>query len=249
MIRPLISLVVPVWGDDDIVAELVSRVSLNPTTAEWVVAAAEPSGILRKLEDRGEIRLVVCERPSRGAQMNAGALEARGLLLCFHHADSELRAEHLESLTMVAGNNEIIGGAFHRRFDDRRFWMKNWERLLRRISAVMGPLFGDQSIFVKADVFHEMGGFADIPIMEDIDFSQRLRRMGRIALLDPPLWSSPRRFRTLGNLRTTLLNGLFITLFLLRVSPDRLHRWYYRSRFEVRSDCASTTDRSVGPVP
>ena len=249
MIHPLISLVVPVWGDDDIVAGLVSRVALNATTAEWMVAAVEPSEVLRNLKDRGQIRLVVCERPSRGAQMNAGAREARGLLLCFHHADSELRSEHLESLAIAAGNKEIIGGAFHRQFDDRRFWMKKWESLLRRISEVTGPLFGDQSIFVKADVFHEMGGFADIPIMEDIDFSQRLRRKGRIVLLDPPLWSSPRRFRRLGNLRTSSLNALFITLFLLGVSPDKLHRWYYRSRFDARKDCASTVDRSAGPVP
>lgn len=249
MIRPLISLVVPVWGDDDMVAELVSVVSLDATAAEWVVAAVEPSERLRKLEDRGEIRLVVCDRPSRGAQMNAGAQEARGLLLYFHHADSEFRSEHLESLAIAAGNKEIVGGAFHRQFDDRHFWMKKWERLLRRISAVTGPLFGDQSIFVRADVFHEMGGFADIPIMEDIEFSQRLRREGSIVLLDPPLWSSPRRFRRLGNLRTSLLNALFITLFLLGVSPDRLHRWYYRSRFDARRGCASTADRSAGPAP
>ncbi len=232
MIRPLISLVVPVWHDDHLVVDLVSRVSLDATVAEWVVAAVHPSEILRKLEERGEIRLIICERPSRGAQMNAGAGAAHGSLLCFHHADSYLRPKHLRSLTAAAGNQAIIGGAFHRRFDDRRFWMIAWERLLRRILWVMGPLFGDQSIFVKTDVFHEMGGFADIPIMEDIDFSRRLRRKGRIALLDPPLWSSPRRFRSLGNLRTSLLNAIFIILFFLGVSPHQIHRWYYRTRFE-----------------
>ena len=106
------------------------------------------------------------------------------------------------------------------------------ERLLRRISAIAGPLFGDQSIFVRADIFQDMGGFADIPIMEDIEFSRRLRRVGRLALLDPPLWSSPRRFRRLGNVRTSALNALFIVLFYLGVSPDKLHRWYYRPHFE-----------------
>jgi hypothetical protein len=245
VIRPLISLVVPVWGDDDLVADLIRGVLLKATTAEWVVAAVEPSCILRKLADRGEIRLVICKRPSRGAQMNTGAQEARGLLLCFHHADSELRSEHLESLAKVARNKEIIGGAFHRQFDDQRFWMKKWERFLRHISAVTGPLFGDQSIFVKAAVFQKMGGFADIPIMEDIEFSRRLRRMGRIVLLDPPLWSSPRRFRSLGNLRTSLLNTVFIMFFFLGVCPDQLHRWYYRTRFDPRKDCSSATDRSA----
>jgi hypothetical protein len=212
MIRPLISLVVPVCGDDNLVADLVSCLTLDAKIAEWVVAAVEPSEILRKLERRGEIRLVPCKRPSRGPQMNASAQKARGFLLCFHHADSELRSEHLEALAIVAGNEEIIGGAFHRRFDDRHFWMIKWEAMLRRISAVTGPLFGDQSIFVKADLFRQMGGFADIPIMEDIEFSRRLRRMGRIVLLDPPLWSSPRRFRSLATcapLRSTPCSSCF----------------------------------------
>ena len=84
--------------------------------------------------------------------------------------------------------------------------------------------------------------------MEDIEFSQRLRRMGRIALLDPPLWSSPRRFRSLGNVRTSALNAVFIMIFYLGVSPDKLHRWYYRTRFDRLKDCEPAADRFAGPV-
>jgi hypothetical protein len=162
--------------------------------------------------------------------MNRGAARARGSLLCFHHADSDLLSEHLLALLAAAVNKEIVGGAFHRRFDDRHPWIMGGEALMRHISAKTGPLFGDQSLFVKTKVFHEMGGFADIPLMEDIEFSHRLRRAGRIALLDPPLWSSPRRFRRLGSWRTTLLNATFIALFYFGFSPHRLHRWYYRRR-------------------
>ena len=234
MKSPLITLIVPVWGDDALLIDLVNRLPFPPKLVEWVVAAVEPSETLRELGRGGRIRLVVCGKPSRGAQMNAGATEARGSLLCFHHADSKLGPEHVAALAAAAGNHGIVGGAFHRQFDDRHFWMKRWERLVRRISAAAGPLFGDQSIFVKADVFQQMGGFADIPLMEDIEFSRRLRRMGRITLLDPPVWSSPRRFRRLGNLRTLLLNAAFIGLFYVRVSPHTLHRWYYGKRFGHR---------------
>jgi rSAM/selenodomain-associated transferase 2 len=234
MNSPLITLIVPVWGDDAFLVDLVNRLPFHPKPIEWIVAAVEPSERLRDLGRSGKIRLLVCDKPSRGAQMNAGAMEARGSLLCFHHADSELGPEHLAALTAAAKTDGIVGGAFHRQFDDRHFWMKRWERLVRRISAAAGPLFGDQSIFVKADVFQQMGGFADIPLMEDVEFSRRLRRMGRITLLDPPVWSSPRRFRRLGNLRTLLLNALFIVLFYFGVSPHTLHRWYYGERFDRR---------------
>jgi rSAM/selenodomain-associated transferase 2 len=231
---PLVALIVPVWGDDALVADLINRLEINSAPVEWIVAAVQPSRSLRDLEQTGRIRLVVCEKPSRGAQMNAGAKRTRASLLCFHHADSELRLEHVASLMNAARSQGIIGGAFHRHFDDRRVWMKWWERLLRRISKVAGPLFGDQSLFVKTDVFRQLGGFADIPIMEDIDFSRRLRRLGPITLLDPPLWSSPRRFRRLGNARTLIVNTALIALFYLGVSPQRLHRWYYARRYDER---------------
>ncbi len=67
----------------------------------------------------------------------------------------------------------------------------------------------------------------------------------RGVLLDPPLWSSSRRFRSLGNLRTSVLYAVFIIFFSLGVCPDKLHRWYYRTRFDPRKDCSSAADRSA----
>jgi rSAM/selenodomain-associated transferase 2 len=226
--RPLISLIVPVWNDDELVVDLVSRLQVSPELAEWVVAAAQPGERLCELHRQGMVRLIFCDKPSRGGQMNAGAAEARGSLLCFHHADTELRPEHLKALEKTARNEAISGGAFHRCFDDRRAFFVWWEGLVRRVNSLAGPLFGDQSIFVRSSVFERLGGFADIPLMEDIEFSRRLRRLGSVVLLDPPLWSSPRRFRRLGNWRTTLLNVAFIGLFYFGVDPCTLHRWYYR---------------------
>lgn len=230
LVPPLVSLIVPVWGDDDLAAELVESLRIDPTLGEWVISAVQPGERLRNLDRCGALRLVVCEEPSRGAQMNQGAAQARGSVLCFHHADTEFRQEHLRALVEAAKDESIVGGAYHRRFDDRRFWMIAWEEAIKRIIPVTGPLFGDQSIFVRAGIFREMGGFANIPLMEDLDFSGRLRRSGRISVLEPPLWSSPRRFRRIGNWRATLLNAGFIVLFYLGVSPRRLHRWYYRDR-------------------
>jgi glycosyltransferase involved in cell wall biosynthesis len=235
--RPLISLIVPVWNDDELVVELVSGLKITPDLAEWVVAAVQPGQTLRELDRQGMVRLITCDKPSRGRQMNAGAARARGSLLCFHHADSELRPDHLNALTQAATNEAILGGAFYRRFDDRRASFVVWEGIVRRINSFTGPLFGDQSIFVRASVFERLGGFADIPLMEDIDFSRRLRTLGGMVLLDPPIWSSPRRFRGLGNWRTTLLNVTFVGLFYLGTDPYTLHRWYYRGSGRSNPRC------------
>ncbi len=160
------------------------------------------------------IRLISCDQPSRGRQQNLGAAVARGELLCFHHADSELRPEHVAALARVAKNDAIIGGAFHRRFyPPRMLWR---EPLVRCINSLGGPLFGDQSLFVRTAVFREMGGFANFPLMEDVEFSQRLRRIGRVELLDPPLWSPPRRP---GTWRTAVQNATLTCLYYLGIEP------------------------------
>jgi hypothetical protein len=226
VLAPLISLIVPVWEDDDLAANLVNNLPITAELAEWVVVAVRPGQSLCDLEQRGVIRLISCDRPSRGRQMNAGARAARGTLLCFHHSDTELRPEHLDALAQVAASQAILGGAFHRRFRVQRMLWR--EPIIRWLSSLGGPFFGDQSIFVRASVFQKLGGFADIPLMEDLEFSRRLRRLGRVALLDPPLWSPPRRLGRLGTWWRTLRNTAFIGLFYLGVDPHTLHRWYYR---------------------
>ena len=104
--RPLISLIVPVWNDDQLVVDLVRRLPVLPELAEWVVPAVRPAERLCELHRQGTVRLISCDEPSRGRQMNAGAAKARGALLCFHHADSELRPEHLDALEKAARSEE-----------------------------------------------------------------------------------------------------------------------------------------------
>ena len=229
IVRPLISLIVPVWGDDDLVVKLVNDLPTSADVCEWIVVAVEPARRLKDLDRRGAIRLIACDQPSRGRQQNLGAAVARGELLCFHHSDSELRPEHLAALERVAKNGAIIGGAFHRRFYPQRMIWR--EPLVRCINSLGGPLFGDQSLFVRTAVFREMGGFANFPLMEDVEFSRRLRRIGRIELLDPPLWSPPRRP---GTWQTAIRNATLICLFYLGMEPRTLHAWYYRRAERVR---------------
>jgi hypothetical protein len=145
----------------------------------------------------------------------------------------------------AATNEAIVGGAFHRRFSNHHRWFVAWEWILRKISVFAGPLFGDQSIFVKAWMFQRLGGFADIPLMEDIEFTRRLRHLGRITLLNPPMSSSPRRFRRLGSCTATLVNISFVGMFYLGVSPSVLHRWYYRGQIRTRSGAGKNVSRCV----
>ena len=158
-----------------------------------------------------------------------GAEAASGDVIVFQHSDTELENAHLLAIEVALSDPQVIGGAFFRRFDGRHprlMWLESIARFLTRHG---GTLYGDQSIFVRREVFTTLCGFAKIPIMEDVEFSRRLRAAGKIAVLDPPVQSSARRHLRKGAWRTSIQNGLFIILYNLGVSPHRLHHWYYGS--------------------
>jgi hypothetical protein len=106
-------------------------------------------------------------------------------------------------------------------------WAEGIERWHNR---TFGALYGDQSLFARRAHFEKLGGFAEIPLLEDVEFSKRLRASGRIALLDPPIASSPRKHLEQGAWRTTLRNAAILLLYRLGINPRRLHSWYYAVR-------------------
>jgi hypothetical protein len=98
---------------------------------------------------------------------------------------------------------------------------------MNRRSRLTGICTGDQAIFVRRVVFEGLGGYPDIPLMEDIELTRRLKRRGRLAALPLRVVTSARKWEGEGPLRTILLMWTLRLLYALGVSPARLHRWYY----------------------
>ncbi len=227
---PSVSLIIPLWKDTKPLIALLDPLPIETLSSlQVIVAAVRPDETLRHYCNSRKIFLVACEKPSRGAQLNQGATVATGALLCFHHADTILSREHLQSLLATSENAEIQGGAFHRLLDQRHPWAFRFQKQVEFLSR-WHPLLGDQSIFVTRSVFDKLNGFRDYPLMEDVDFSRRLRKATKIHFLHPPVHSSARRSEQLGSWKTSLLNIAFLSMFYLGVSPHRLHRWYYRTK-------------------
>lgn len=222
-----ISVVVPVWRESESVIETLREIAAWPEVREVIVVIAEETEEFRVAVESTGALCIPAGRPNRGRQMNLGARNAGGEWLLFHHADSELTRAHVHVLASLRG---AVGGAFHRKFDERHPHCRWIEPIERWRNQHRGALFGDQSIFVRRAHFEKLGGFAEIPLMEDIEFSKRLRRSGPIALLDPPIATSTRKHAAHGAWKTTLTNATLIFLYNLGVSPDRLHAWYYGIR-------------------
>ena len=226
---PECSVIVPCWNDGAALRILLERLTTMRGIAETIVVDAS-DGDECAATGRAAGALVVKSRASRGAQLNIGARHAHGNVFLFQHADTELTQAHVDSLRQAMRDSTVVGGAFHRKFDHRHARLRFIERIARVLANRGGTLYGDQSIFVRRAAFERLGGFAEIPLMEDVEFSPRLRRAGRTVVLDPPIATSPRDHLKRGAVRTSLRNGLMIGLFRAGYSPQKLHAWYYRER-------------------
>ncbi|HKO30834.1 MAG TPA: TIGR04283 family arsenosugar biosynthesis glycosyltransferase [Nitrospiraceae bacterium] len=171
------------------------------------------------------VRLITA--PSRRArQMNEGAKASSGEILLFLHADTQLPDDAKTTIETALADHQMVGGRFDVRFDSPSMWgsiisgMMNWR------SRMSGIATGDQALFVRRHIFEQIGGFADIPLMEDIDFSRRLKRKGATAALTATVTTSFRRWQQHGPFRTILLMWVLRFLYWIGVNPHRLAQLY-----------------------
>ena len=222
----MISFIIPAWKDSENLSSLLPKLVALPARSEIIVVAVEGRALSRPYETTG-VRVVSVPHPNRGEQMNHGASFATGDVLVFQHADTEFTAAHFHAVETAMRDPSVVGGAFHRKFDERHPALMRFEKIARWRASRGATLYGDQSIFVRRDVFQKLGGFAPIPLMEDVEFSPRLRRAGKVVLLDPPLRSSARHHEREGAWKRTIQNGALLLLYKAGVPPRQLHRWYY----------------------
>lgn len=162
----------------------------------------------------------------RARQMNEGAKASRGEILLFLHADTKLPDEAKTVIEATLADQRMVGGRFDVRFHPPSMWGAIISRMMSWRSRLSGIATGDQALFVRRHIFEQIGGFADIPLMEDIDFSRKLRRKGTTAALTATVTTSFRRWERHGPLRTILLMWALRFLYWIGVSPHRLAQLY-----------------------
>jgi rSAM/selenodomain-associated transferase 2 len=136
--------------------------------------------------------------------MNAGAAGASGDILLFLHADTRLPANALALIESVVSATRPWG-RFDLRLSGHHWLLRIVERMINWRSAVSGIATGDQALFVRRDLFESLGGYARIPLMEDVELSTRLRSLARPCRIRQPLTTSSRRWEKHGIVRTILL--------------------------------------------
>ena len=221
---PLVSVVVPALDEaDGIGATLRSVLALSHPVELVVVDGGSSDGTRERVAELAPAATVMQSARGRARQMNAGAARARGRVLLFLHADTELPADAADRVR-EAVHGGAVAGCFETRFDDATGWMRLWQaRLWMRWHRFA---FGDRALWARRDAFEAAGGFPEQPIFEDLDFVRAVRRLGPFVYLDAAVVTSGRRFRRHGALRQQLRN---LTLWLgwaAGVAPERLKGFY-----------------------
>ena len=179
---------------------------------------------------RAHADLVIAAPRGRSAQMNAGAARATGDILLFLHADTLLPSGFAAAVQTACDAPGVVGGRFDVELEPSSPLLRLTGRLINGRSRLSRIATGDQAIFIRRDLFVRLGGYAPIPLMEDLDLSRRMKRAGRIACLRQRVITSSRRWRRNGVLRTILLMWTLRFLYFVGVPAERLARFYANSR-------------------
>lgn len=183
---------------------------------------------------------VVPARRGRGPQLNEGARRARGELLLFLHADCWLEPDAARQIQRAFTPGDLAWAAFRQRIDGHGPGYRLLEAGNAWRARRLGLAYGDQGLVVHRDLLRQVGGFPDLPLMEDVGLMRRLRGSGRRALLDGPIHVSPRRWQQNGIVRQTVRNWTLLALYRLGVPLEGLVRRYA---------AAGAPDPALPPTP
>ena len=200
---------------------------MNPALSVIIPVRAADEPLAARLQGeltRPGVEIIVVPGDRRAAQMNAGAARAAGEWLLFLHADSRL--PHGWDTALIAAPAAAVGGWFRFALDDDAWQARVIERgVAWRVKWLRLP-YGDQGVFVRARVFRALGGYRELPLLEDVDFVRRLVAAGPVFEVPLPLVTSARRWRRDGWFRRSLRNVLIVSGYFAGISPTRLQRWY-----------------------
>lgn len=230
------SIILPVLNETALINPMMDHLeSLEGSeNCEFIVVDGTPDGGTIKAVTRQGVQCVKSPQ-GRASQMNTGAAMAMGEILIFLHADTRLPRQALELINQAMTRQALIGGAFDLHIDTKRLILKIIARMASLRSRLTRIPYGDQAIFVRRDYFHQMGGYPEIPLMEDVALMRRIKRAGgRIGFIPEPVITSARRWEQEGILYTTLRNWLLLSAYTLGMAPDKLAKYYKAAKGDAK---------------
>jgi rSAM/selenodomain-associated transferase 2 len=222
------SIIIPVLNEAPLINNVIDHLkSLEGyVEKEIIIVDGDPEGLTLKAICHDDVGQLKSSR-GRWIQMNEGARNAKGNILLFLHADTELPLNALRLIVTAMEDKQYVAGAFDLGIKSERLVFRAIEYVASLRSRVTRIPFGDQAIFIRKDYFDEIGGYKDMPVMEDVEIMERIRKRGDKVFITPQkVYTSSRRWEQEGVIRCTLRNWLLQILYFLHISPHRFARFY-----------------------
>lgn len=225
-----ISIIIPVLNEAAVIQQTLGQLSADQGIEIIVVdGGSQDDTMILAQQATTTAKVITIIGQGRAGQMNAGADLAQSDILLFLHADTQLPPNFIDLVSKTLSQTNIIAGAFELAIEGSGRSLRWIEKLVKLRSHLLSLPYGDQGIFISKQAFMEVGGFADLPIMEDFEFVKRIKSRGKIAIAPAAVTTSGRRWQKLGVWQTTLINQLMIAGYYLGISPDKLGQ-FYRNR-------------------
>jgi len=228
----MISIIIPTLNEEIIIESTLNNLRMHTQNTPHEIIVSDGGSCDKTVAIAEKLALVVKSEKGKAIQLNEGAKRAAGDILFFVQADTTIPQGALDTIESKIYMKGYDGGGFSNVFSEYNKKIKTLGRVLNFkifTNDHQGNLifFGDNGIFCKREVFDRLGGFNLIPIMEDYDFSKRMRdRFKVVRILDPKLIMSSRRFVKDGFVKTRLLWIIIKRLYQLGVSPHILAKLY-----------------------
>lgn len=237
---PRISVVIPTLNEAANIRETVRRAQNAPNVDVIVVDGGSRDDTTEIAGRLGA--LVLTAEPPRARQMNVGAAAAGGDILLFLHADTRLPEGYDGQVRRALSRPGAAAGAFALAIDSPLPSLRIMEHVANWRSRCLQKPYGDQALFLAAETFRTIGGYPDLPIMEDFELVRRLKKKGRIIVLPASVTTSARRWRHFGVWRTWFVNQSAIMAYLLGIAPGTIARFYNREK-GIKSGSLPPSDR------
>ncbi|MGE0267916.1 MAG: TIGR04283 family arsenosugar biosynthesis glycosyltransferase [Candidatus Omnitrophota bacterium] len=228
----MISVIIPVYNEEECLSKNDIYYQMISQVGELIFVDGGSTD--RTISLARKLGCVITASKNRGAQMNRGAKEAKHKILLFLHADAVIHLEDLQQIVKAIKDKGYIGGCFKQVLDDPAL-LYRWIAWTGNVRAKVSKVFyGDQAIFVRKDIFQELGGFPEIKIGEDVLFTKKLRRKGRVGILPFAVNCSVRRWKKQGIWQTFLLNLRINTALVWNQNLDQLANAYQDVRENIK---------------
>ena len=223
-----ISVIIPVLHESTVINNLIDHITdvASDVNHEIIIVDGDPIGDTIAAIQNGNVKKLKSDK-GRAIQMNTGAKVANGDILLFLHADTRLPKNAFIKILSALNQTKYVAGAFRLGIDSSKFAYKliSYWALLR--SMIVKIPYGDQAIFIRRDYFHKIGGYKAIPIMEDLELMNRIRKLrDEIRILPECIRTSARRWKKEGIVYCSLRNLLISNLYYLGIPPEKLVKFY-----------------------